>query len=158
VQIILLSINFITYKTLIPMRKRTYRSIISIIIIVIIYMCSTTIVIGQTKPWVAPQQYANMKNPVLPDATTLQEGKTLYKANCSPCHGDKGKGDGPAASALKPKPADHTSAALQSETDGSLFYKISEGRNPMPQYKAVFSDKQRWELVNYIRTLSKAKK
>ena len=88
----------------------------------------------------------------------MKEGGAIYTANCTPCHGTKGRGDGPAAAALDPKPADHTSAVMRSETDGSLFYKISEGRKPMPQYKTTFTEKQRWELVDYIRTLNKTAK
>lgn len=110
---------------------------------------------GQAHPWVSPKLAQGVKNPVTANPAALAEGKALYATNCSPCHGDKGKGNGPAAQALNPKPADHTSAAVQSETDGSLFWKLTEGRSPMPSYKAVLSDKQRWELVDYIRTLAK---
>jgi mono/diheme cytochrome c family protein len=88
----------------------------------------------------------------------VAETKALYITNCSPCHGDKGRGDGPAAQGLNPKPADHTSAAVQSESDGAIFWKLSEGRNPMPGYKKIFSEEQRWELINYIRTLAKGAK
>lgn len=110
---------------------------------------------SQTHPWVTPKLAQNTKNPIAPNASTLSDGKVLYATNCSPCHGDKGKGNGPAAQALTPKPADHTSATVQSESDGSLFWKLTEGRSPMPSYKAALSDKQRWELVAYIRTLAK---
>ena len=104
--------------------------------------------------WLAPKDAALLKNPV-DIHKGLSEAQTLYIANCSPCHGDKGKGNGPAAQALSPKPADHTSEAVQSQTDGTLFWKLSEGRNAMASYKNVFTVQQRWELVNYIRTLAK---
>ena len=110
---------------------------------------------AQSKQWIAPQTALGVKNPLTNDATSINIGRTLYKTQCSPCHGDKGKGDGPAAAALTPKPADHTSAALQAESDGSLFYKISEGRKPMPAFKNTLKENQRWALINYIRTLSK---
>ncbi|MBA3828599.1 MAG: c-type cytochrome [Taibaiella sp.] len=111
---------------------------------------------AQTKPkWVAPAAANNRKNPVAANATVVSQGKTLYTTNCVPCHGAKGKGDGAAAAALNPKPADHSSMAIQSESDGSLFYKMSEGRNPMPAYKAMLTEPQRWALVDYIRTLKK---
>lgn len=114
---------------------------------------------AQTKPpWVTPHEATLVKNPVTSDNTTLSEGKKIYTTYCTPCHGTKGKGDGAAAASLNPKPADHTSAVVQNETDGSLFWKISEGRTPMPQYKTAFSETQRWELVNYIRTLAKPTK
>jgi len=109
-------------------------------------------------PWVSPKAAQDVKNPIAGDKASLVDGKKLYATNCAPCHGDKGRGDGPAAAALSPKPADHSSALVQSETDGSLFYKLSEGRNPMPAYKAILNDHQRWALVNYIRTLAKVKK
>ncbi len=115
-----------------------------------------TYVHAQSKPWPVPVDAKNSKNPVTSNPTSLKEGKTLYSSTCTPCHGVKGKGDGPAAAALDPKPADHTSAGMLSETDGSLFYKISEGRKPMPQYKTILTANQRWELVDYIRTLNKS--
>jgi len=110
---------------------------------------------AQAHPWAAPKSAQGTINPFAGNTSVLVDGKALYTANCSPCHGEKGKGNGPAAQALNPKPADHTSDVVQSETDGSLFWKLSEGRNPMPSYKAILSDKQRWELVAYIRTLAK---
>ena len=105
-----------------------------------------------------PKEADNVKNPLAGSSSVPADTKTLYVANCGPCHGDKGRGDGPAAPGLNPKPADHTSPAIQSETDGSLFWKLSEGRNPMPGYKKIFSEQQRWELIAYIRSLAKTAK
>ena len=105
-------------------------------------------------PWLAPKDLANTANPTKPNEITLKDSKKLYNNTCGPCHGDKGKGDGVAAIACNPKPADHTSSALQKESDGSLYWKISTGRGPMPSYKGILTESQRWQLVNYIRTLS----
>jgi mono/diheme cytochrome c family protein len=110
---------------------------------------------AQSKPWPVPAQAVNTKSPVANNPAALKDGKTLYQSYCTPCHGEKGKGDGPAAAALNPKPADHTSAVMLNETDGSLFFKMSEGRTPMPAYKAILNETQRWDLVAYIRTLNK---
>lgn len=125
--------------------------IFTVIILLLLNYNSTE---AQSK-WVVPQAALSVKNPSANDAASVNTGRTLYKTQCSPCHGDKGKGDGPAAAALTPKPADHTSNALQAESDGSLFYKISEGRKPMPSFKNTLNENQRWALINYIRTLSK---
>jgi mono/diheme cytochrome c family protein len=122
------------------------------------FILIVTKIFGQQPPWVAPKAAADFKNPLSGDNSKLAETKALYITNCGPCHGEKGKGDGPAAPGLNPKPADHTSAVVQSETDGAIFWKLSEGRTPMPGYKKIFSDQQRWEMVNYIRTLAKTKK
>jgi mono/diheme cytochrome c family protein len=80
----------------------------------------------------------------------------VFQDNCTICHGDQGKGDGPGASALTTKPANFTDPKLmKAETDGSIFYKMSEGRDLMPAWKDVLPETQRWELVNYIRELGK---
>ena len=67
--------------------------------------------------------------------------------------GENGKGDGPASVQLNPKPADHTLPAVQSQSDGALFWKISTGRGAMQPYSKVLTVQQRWELVHYIRSL-----
>jgi mono/diheme cytochrome c family protein len=100
--------------------------------------------------WTAPADAKNTKNPV----KGVGGAKKSVETNCASCHGASGKGDGPAAVALQPKPADWTSAKVAKETDGELFWKISNGRGPMPPWKHL-PDQERWEIVNYIRTLQK---
>jgi mono/diheme cytochrome c family protein len=124
----------------------------------IIAFLSFTLIYSQSfaqAPWVTPKAARSVKNPLAGNKSVLGAGKTLYVANCTPCHGSKGKGDGAASAALNPKPADHSSAKVQAETDGSLYWKLSAGRNPMPSYQKILTNNQRWELVNYIRTLAK---
>lgn len=104
--------------------------------------------------WVAPPEAKNLKNPVPKSHKVLADAKKLVEVNCVPCHGPKGLGDGPAAAALPVKPANWTAPAVQSETDGELFWKITNGRGPMPAWKHL-PDNDRWALVQYIRTLKK---
>ena len=86
-----------------------------------------------------------------------EDAKKVVEQNCVTCHGPNGKGDGPAAAALPPpKPADWTSSRVASETDGEIFWKISNGRGAMPPWKHL-PEQQRWELVNYIRSLQAKK-
>ncbi len=108
------------------------------------------------KPWVVPAAAKKVKNPIPATAASLAAGKATFDDNCALCHGDQGKGDGPGAVAIKVKPANFTDSKLmRAETDGSIFYKMSEGRGPMPPWKDVLSVKERWQLVNYIRKLGK---
>src|SRR5579863_2230349 len=109
----------------------------------------------QMAKFVAPASADALVNPLKGNAAATAEGKKIYAGNCAVCHGDKGQGDGAAAPGLSKPPADHSSAAVQKQSDGAIFWKISEGNNPMPAYKTVYSETQRWQLVNYIRTLSK---
>ncbi len=113
-------------------------------------------VFGQ-KPtdWKAPQEANNIENPLKGNTTVITEGKVLYNNMCGICHGTKGKGDGMAGMSLKPRPTNFTKAAVQSQSDGAIYWKITEGRAPMATYKASLTEEQRWQLVNYIRTFSK---
>jgi len=107
--------------------------------------------VGQT-PWLAPEAEKAKKNPLPDDKKVVEQGAKIATVNCASCHGAKGKGDGVAAAALTPKPADWTSSRVQSETDGELFWKISNGRGPMPPWKHL-PENDRWALVRYIRSL-----
>ena len=102
--------------------------------------------------WVAPAAEKDKKNPLPADASTLAQGKKVAEVNCVSCHGARGKGDGAAAVALNPKPADWTSAVVQSESDGEIFWKISTGRGAMPSWNFL-PENDRWALVRYIRSL-----
>ena len=114
--------------------------------------------IAQSKTWCAPKEANDVKNPLAGNTDILKYAKVIYTTYCDPCHGNKGKGDGIAAAGLAIKPADHTSDKVQEQTDGALYWMITQGHSPMPSYKTVLIDNQRWELVNYIRTLAKHKK
>ena len=106
------------------------------------------------KDWRAPASAAaSWSNPVPTNATTIERGRKLYVANCLICHGKEGTGDGPGAAALEKKPANLPARIKETgETDGELFWKISEGHAAMPMWKATpLSEAQRWQLVNYVR-------
>jgi len=105
-------------------------------------------------PWTCPAAEAAKKNPVAKNDEAVAAGKklTVDKA-CTACHGDTGKGNGPGAAALNPKPADWTSAKVQAETDGCLFWKISTGRGAMPPWASSLSETERGQIIHYIRTL-----
>jgi mono/diheme cytochrome c family protein len=110
-------------------------------------------VAAQTGPWVAPESEKTKKNPLPADKKTIEQGEKVAKINCVSCHGPLGKGNGPAAIALNPKPADWTSKAVQDDTDGELFWKISTGRGAMPAWRHL-PEKDRWALVRYVRSLA----
>ena len=106
-------------------------------------------------PWVAPDDAKKVKNPVPATPDNLAAGEQLFSDNCVLCHGEKGVGDGPGAKTIKIKPANFTDPKVQAEPDGALFWKMSNGRGPMPAWKDVLTDEERWKLVNYIRKLGK---
>lgn len=107
---------------------------------------------AQTTPWVAPAAEKAKKNPLPSDKKSVEQGEKVAKINCVSCHGNKGKGDGAAAVALNPKPADWTSKRVQDESDGEIFWKITTGRGAMPSWRHL-PENDRWAVVRYIRTL-----
>lgn len=111
---------------------------------------------ASSPPWVAPSRAARKKNPISPDDKSIAAGKTLYLAQCLKCHGDSGKGDGPSAKDLNPRPKDLSDPKIAGQTDGALFWKITNGRKPMPAFENLISEDDRWNVVNYLRTLAPA--
>ena len=111
----------------------------------------------QPKPWPVPDNFKKMKSTVAAtDAAALAEGKALWNTHCKSCHGAKGLGDGSKAAQLKTEPGDFSKPIVQTQADGELFYKISEGRDDMPSFKKKLPEADdRWSLVNYIKTLKK---
>ena len=107
------------------------------------------------EPWNAPKEAEAVVNPLLDDDKAVTKGKKIYFQICAACHGRTGIGDGPNGKTLKIKPADHTSAAVQEQSDGVLFWKITNGRGDMPNYSQLLSKKQRWQVIQYIRLLNK---
>lgn len=106
-------------------------------------------------PWPAPASAVSVKNPVKSDATSIKDGKELYIKNCKSCHGDEGKGDGTKAKNLDISCGDFSEAAFKKISDGELFWKMTEGRKPMPAFSKKLSDAERWAIVNYMRTFAK---
>jgi mono/diheme cytochrome c family protein len=104
--------------------------------------------------WSAPATEAQKKNPVAASESALAAGRKLYSKTCTMCHGKTGDADGPAVIELNIHPAKLSDPKLN-ESDGSLFWKITTGKKPMPAYRKRLSETDRWNLVNYIRTLPK---
>jgi mono/diheme cytochrome c family protein len=105
--------------------------------------------------WNAPAAEAQKKNPVAASESSLAAGRKIYLKTCAMCHGKTGDADGPAVIELNIHPAKLSDPKLATEPDGSLFWKITTGKKPMPTYGKRISETDRWNLVNYIRTLPK---
>ena len=109
--------------------------------------------------WKAPARAARKENPIPADANSITQGQGLFVMACVPCHGPTGRGDGSAAANLerdgvRVRPGNLTLPEMRQQTDGELFWKISEGRSPMPSWRESLTEEQRWLIVNYVRTLA----
>jgi mono/diheme cytochrome c family protein len=119
-------------------------------------LCLTQAValLAQTQgTWEAPAETRQLENPLKTDGRTVERGKKLYRHYCLPCHGDSGVGDGAMAKKLGYKPANLTLERLNHQADGEIFWKISKGKSPMPDFEKELSNRERWDIVSYVRTL-----
>lgn len=107
-------------------------------------------------PWIVPEAAKLVVNPLKASQADSPARRKLFLDKCAECHGDTGKGDGPQGRMYDPQPNDLTDAAhMNAVSDGELFYKISEGHRPMPAFKKRLTDEQRWQLVLFLRSLTK---
>ncbi len=128
------------------MTKSKFNKIATSISVFALVLCLVSFVSFQ-KAWTVSAADSGIKNPVKADAASVAAGKALYTKSCKMCHGEKG--DSKAAA-----PSNFTSKEFKAQTDGAIYTKINNGFGKMPAYKAkIKEDKERWNLVNYLRTL-----
>lgn len=100
-----------------------------------------------------PEEYQIMeRTPILPTEESLQQGQKLFVPNCSVCHGEKGDGKGPAATAMKTPPANFLEkkhSAIYGPGEKYWIIGNGTGKTGMPAFSQL-TPGQRWHLVNYI--------
>lgn len=101
--------------------------------------------------WVVPPDKAAALSPFKFTDESRQTGGTLYATYCKQCHGDPGKGN---VIALVPPPPDPASPRMQGNTDGGIFYKVTEGRGPMLSFKNTLTPFNIWNIISYIRSFN----
>lgn len=106
------------------------------------------------EPWEAPARAAKKKNPVAASEASLTRGREIWIKECASCHGDQARGDGSAVKDLEVKPSDLNEPHSVAHSDGDLFWKITEGRKPMPSFAENYSEEDRWNVINYLRKLT----
>lgn len=102
--------------------------------------------------WKVPEKASQRQNPLLDKPDLAAGGRKIFERNCVQCHGDK-------AHERKNNAPDLASSAVQQESDGALFWRISSGnaRKGMPSFTSL-PEAQRWQLVLYIRSMSAGNK
>ena len=101
-----------------------------------------------------PEEIPNMLNPITDKTASASRGEKLYINNCSKCHGLSGNGYGTVAHGFTPWPRQLWAwNNTGPETDGYLFSFITNGRSDMPPWGLILSENERWDLINYIKTI-----
>ena len=112
------------------------------------FVAAQNVTYQQDPGWRAPAEAAEKLNPLADKPQLAAGGRKLFAHNCAECHGRSGEG-------MK-KAADLQLPVVQEQSDGALFWKITNG-NPdrgMPPWSRL-PELQRWQLVLYLRTLMK---
>ncbi len=94
-------------------------------------------------------------NPLLATKESLELGKEKFNTFCSPCHGWRGEGDS-RLNGQFPNPPSLHSEKVRSWSDGRIYHVIMEGQNIMPSYSSQLTEKERWAIILYIRSLQRA--
>lgn len=131
---------------------------IKVFIVIAIAVVGFAFTVQQKKAeaWEVPAEYKSMENPLAKVEASVKKGKMVYMKHCRSCHGNAGLGDGPKAARLKTFPGDFSGADFHAQSDGVIMYKSIFGRDDMPNYeKKIPSKKDRWAVVNYMRTFKK---
>jgi mono/diheme cytochrome c family protein len=139
-------------------RKRTLQKAMFVLILGIVAVAIVYSAINKApRSWPVPEEAKQLTNPLQATAPALKSAHEVYSDKCAQCHGDSGKGDGRDAARYDPAPTDFTDTKrMSAASDGELFYKISEGKKPMPVFKNKLSEDQRWELVLLIRSFAQS--
>jgi mono/diheme cytochrome c family protein len=108
--------------------------------------------------WQAPAEASKLANPFKDKPDAAKIGREYYMQRCADCHGKNGQGNGWMSATTKRdgKPLTPTNLAsrmVQANSDGELFWKITNGKSPMPANRVRFDDEQRWYIVSYLRSL-----
>jgi cytochrome c553 len=92
------------------------------------------------------KEHAKKKNPIPMTAQTIDKGRNLFGKHCVSCHGEEGKG-----------PLDLTDHMfIHGDSDGEIFHVITDGvrKSKMKAFQKELTDEMRWQLVNYIKSVS----
>ncbi len=117
-------------------------------ILIVVFLFTTFGTMSQDFPeWPVPDDAAAVENPVAPTLESLGAGMSLFNLQCKACHGEKGLGDGLI------KAANLTTETYLAQSDGSVFWRMHQGRSQMPSFKAL-PDEDLWNVINYVRSLS----
>jgi mono/diheme cytochrome c family protein len=123
----------------------TFAVIVAVVSCAAIAMAQTPS--GETSKWTAPSDAAAKPNPEAANPAAPTAGRKIFLRTCVSCHGENGRGENATGANLR-------SSAVQAQTDGALFWKITTGNTTkgMPPF-AAFSETQRWDMVTFLRTL-----
>jgi mono/diheme cytochrome c family protein len=134
-------------------RRQTHGAVRLSLVAVGIVALGGVRVLVQNDAWTIPPDATQRSSPLSATPSVLKDGKSVFTSRCEKCHGADGAGNGPASDPKHPA-ANLTDASHASENpDGVLFYKIWNGRKPMPAFKTELTRDKVWAVVEYVKSI-----
>jgi mono/diheme cytochrome c family protein len=119
--------------------------------LLIIILIATTWTGISAQTWVVPDDQKAVTAPFKFTPDMQKQGEQIYLKNCQSCHGLMGKDNW---AKLTPPPGDLAKDKAQLQTDGEIFYRITAGKVPMPEFRNILPEDDRWWLIAYIRSFN----
>ena len=119
-----------------------------LLIIILIFSIGTKV---SAQTWVVPDDQKAIVAPMKFTPDMQKQGEQIYLKNCQSCHGLPGKDNW---AKLTPPPGDLSKEKAQVQTDGEIFYRITTGKVPMPEFRNILPEDDRWGLIAYLRTFN----
>ncbi len=108
------------------------------------FYCSA---LAQTAAWEVLAEQSDKMNPLKIEPKNIALGRNIFKRSCVACHGEKADGLGLIQSTSL------TDEKFMKQSDGTVFYKISSGRDKMPPFASMLKEDEIWSVINYLRVL-----
>jgi mono/diheme cytochrome c family protein len=121
-------------------------------------MPADTIPVHGEAPMSLADATAKMRDPLEQTPENLAKGRQQYETYCAPCHGENGQGKGPVAHLLMKSPKNLITGASKNLSDGYIYGAIRDGVLAMPSYAQEMPIEQRWQTVQYLRSMQAAQK
>ena len=101
--------------------------------------------------WIVPDEAKTKVSPFIFTKETAEKGQSIYQKNCQSCHGIP-RQNNPAK--IIPDPGDPAAKKYQSQKDGEMFWKVTSGKTPMPQFQNILSEEERWNVISFVRSFN----
>jgi len=109
-------------------------------------------VMAQNPAWIVPDEQKAKLAPMKFTSEMVKQGEGIYNKNCQSCHGIPTKKN---FASIQPPPGDLSDPRVGNQTDGELFFRITTGRPPMPQFANILSEEDRWSVISFLRSFHK---
>lgn len=119
------------------------------ILLILVLLLSASMLHAQE--WVVPADRAARLAPFQFNDSTVAAGSEIFRMNCLSCHGTPGQNN---YQPLVPPPGDPAGEEIQANSDGSMFYKVTEGKGQMPSFRNVLQANDVWNVISYIRSFN----